>query len=98
MLTTYPTMRGVLYDQPQVAANPTYLQAAGVMERCEVVGGDFFQSVPVAGNAYVLKRVLHDWTNAQSIQILHQCQEAMVREGRAHHRGGDTTRQRARPY
>jgi hypothetical protein len=41
VLTTYPTMRGVLYDQPQVTGNPTYLQAAGVMARCEVIGGDF---------------------------------------------------------
>jgi hypothetical protein len=82
VLTAYPTVRGVLYEQPQVAANPASLQAAGVMERCEVIGGDFFQSVPTAGNAYVLKRVLHDWTDDQSIQILHRCREAMAREGR----------------
>lgn len=82
VLTAYPTVRGVLYEQPQVAANPADLQAAGVLERCEVVGGDFFQSVPAAGNAYVLKRVLHDWTDDQSIQILHRCREAMAREGR----------------
>jgi hypothetical protein len=72
----------VIYEQPQVAANPASLQAADVMERCEVVGGDFFQSVPAAGNAYVLKRVLHDWNDAQSIQILQRCREAMAREGR----------------
>jgi predicted O-methyltransferase YrrM len=81
VLTAYPTVRGVLYEQPAVAANPAVLQAAGVMERCEVVGGDFFQSVPAAGNAYVLKRVLHDWNDAQAIQILHRCREAMAREG-----------------
>jgi hypothetical protein len=82
VLTTYPTMREVLYDQPQVTVHPAYLQAAGVMERCEVIGGDFFQSVPAAGNAYVLKQVLHDWNDDQSIQILQRCREAMVREGR----------------
>lgn len=82
VLTAYPTVRGVLYEQPQVAANPADLQAAGVLERCEVVYGDFFQSVPAAGNAYVLKRVLHDWTDNQSIQILQRCREAMVQEGR----------------
>jgi hypothetical protein len=82
VLTAYPTVRGVLYEQPAVAAHPAALQAAGVMERCEVVGGDFFQSVPAAGNAYVLKRVLHDWNDNQSIQILQRCREAMTREGR----------------
>jgi hypothetical protein len=82
VLTAYPTVRGVLYDEPAVAANPASLQAAGVMERCEVVGGDFFQSVPAAGDAYVLKRVLHDWTDDQAIQILQRCREVMAREGR----------------
>jgi hypothetical protein len=52
------------------------------MERCEVVGGDFFQSVPAASSAYVLKRVLHDWNDDQPIQIIHRCQEAMARDGR----------------
>jgi hypothetical protein len=37
--------------------------------------------VPTAGNAYVLKRVLHDWNDAQAIQILQQCREAMAQEG-----------------
>jgi hypothetical protein len=82
VLTAYPTVRGVLYEQPAVAANPASLQAAGVMEHCEVVGGDFFQSVPAAGNAYVLKRVLHDWADDQAIQLLQRCREAMAREGR----------------
>jgi O-methyltransferase len=38
--------------------------------------------VPAAGNAYVLKRVLHDWNDDQAIQILQRCREAMTREGR----------------
>jgi hypothetical protein len=82
ILTAYPAVRGLLYEQPAVAVNPASLQAAGVMERCEVVGGDFFQSVPAAGNVYMLKRVLHDWTNDQAIQILQRCREAMAKEGR----------------
>jgi hypothetical protein len=82
ILTAYPAVRGLLYEQPAVAVNPASLQAAGAMERCEVVSGDFFQSVPAAGNAYVLKRVLHDWNDDQAIQILQRCREAMAREGR----------------
>ena len=35
----------------------------------EVVGGDFFASVPAA-DAYVMKAILHDWSDADSIRIL----------------------------
>ncbi len=44
-------------------------------DRCEVVGGDFFASVPAA-DAYVLKSILHDWENDRCIEILRTCRAA----------------------
>ena len=38
---------------------------------------NFFQSVPPGGDAYVLKRILHDWSDEQCVQILRCCREAM---------------------
>ena len=46
------------------------LRAAGVDDRCEVVGGSFFETVPEGGDAYLLKAILHDWDDAASIAIL----------------------------
>ena len=46
------------------------LRAAGVADRCEVVGGSFFEAVPGGGDAYLLKAILHDWDDAASIAIL----------------------------
>jgi hypothetical protein len=34
-------------------------------ERCEVVGGSFFEAVPTGADAYMLKSVLLDWDDAK---------------------------------
>jgi len=81
-MNQYPAFRGTLYDRPQVIQEPTYLTASAMMSRAEIVGGNFFESVPAGGDAYVLKRILHDWNDQQSVQILRTCREAMDRKSR----------------
>jgi hypothetical protein len=83
ILSRYPSVQGVLFDQPGVVAGAReLLAAAGVSGRCEVVGGSFFDSVPPGGDAYVLKSVIHDWADAESIAILTTCRRAMPAYGR----------------
>ncbi|MCF6469993.1 methyltransferase [Nonomuraea sp. MG754425] len=78
VLAAHPRLRGVLFDRPQtVEAARRELDAAGVAGRCRVVGGDFFSSVPPGGDAYLLKGVLQDWDDEQSVRILSQCRRAM---------------------
>lgn len=77
ILRQNPGARGVLFDRPQVVQDPAALSAAGLLERCEIVGGDFFRAVPPGGGAYILKRILHDWSDAQCLRILRACREAM---------------------
>lgn len=83
VLDVYPSMRGVLYDQSHVVvdARPR-LAAAGVADRCETVGGDFFESVPMGGNAYMLKHILHDWDDDDCQRILENCRRAIAKDGR----------------
>jgi hypothetical protein len=79
ILATYPGTRGVLFDQPHVVngAGPM-LAATGVADRCEIVGGSFFEAVPAGGEAYLLKAILHDWEDTPSVQILRTCRQAMA--------------------
>jgi hypothetical protein len=83
ILKTYPQARGILFDLPAVveSAQPL-LAAAGVADRCTRVAGDFFQTVPGGGDVYILKRVIHDWDDAQSEAILTQCRQAMAAHSR----------------
>lgn len=82
ILKLYPNIRATLFDQPQVVKNPAYLTKELFGDRWTTVGGDFFQSVPKSGDVYVLKRVLHDWSDAQCVRILRCCREAMSASAR----------------
>jgi predicted O-methyltransferase YrrM len=76
-------LRGVLFDRPEVTSEArATLQAAGVADRCEVVGGDFFDAVPQGADGYILCNVLHDWDDGRAVQILGVCRRAMHDHGR----------------
>jgi hypothetical protein len=77
ILARHPGVRGTLFDLAAVVRNPFSLQEAVSHERWSTAEGDFFQAVPSGGDAYVLKRILHDWSDAQCVQILRNCRAAM---------------------
>src|SRR6185295_2885012 len=80
LLTANPRMRGVVFDLPHVVADaPALLEAAGVAERCEVVGGSFFDdALPAGADGYLLKAVLHDWEDDDAVRILRACRAAVA--------------------
>jgi hypothetical protein len=82
ILSASPKTRGVLYDLPNVVAGANALQAPDIAERCEIVGGDFFQTVPGGGDAYLLSRVIHDWDDAPASTILENCRRRMAPDAR----------------
>jgi hypothetical protein len=79
ILGGYPGLQGVLFDLPAVVSDSdAVLRAAGVADRCRVVAGDFFESVPEGGDAYLLSNILHDWDDDRCAQILSNCRGAMA--------------------
>lgn len=70
-------LRGILFDQAYVLAQPNHVKEAGLAARCEFTPGDFFKTVPAGGDVYVLKRILHDWDDDTAIRILKNCATAM---------------------
>lgn len=82
VLRAHPSVRGVLYDLPEVVRDSGYLAAAGVADRCEILGGSFFESVPGAADVYVVKRILHDWNDETSVRILTNIRRALPAGGR----------------
>ena len=73
ILERHPQLRGTLFDQPSVISKVEHR----FEDRCELVGGDFFDSVPVGGDVYLLKMILHDWGDADCAKILSACRAAM---------------------
>ena len=72
--------RGVLFDQPHVLAGHR-LGELGADDRWELAAGDFFTGAP-PGDAYLLKRILHDWDDEHALRILRQCRRAVSDRGR----------------
>jgi O-methyltransferase domain/Dimerisation domain len=78
VLSHRPKIGGVLFERPgMLELARGYLAEQGVADRCELVDGDFFSSVPAGGDVYVLKSVLHDWDDERCIAILQSCRAAM---------------------
>ncbi len=85
ILARNPDLRGVVYDRVEVVENAkkdVHVRAKGVEGRIELVAGNFFESVPAGADAYVMKYILHDWSDAQSKAILENCRRAMAKGGR----------------
>ena len=82
ILQANPQPSGIVFDLPAVAEGArAYLAAAGLGARCEVVAGDFFDSLP-HGDTYVLSHVLHNWDDVHCVRILQNCRAAMAPAGR----------------
>jgi SAM-dependent methyltransferase len=78
ILRAHPRMTATLFEGPWVAGRARRsIAAAGLGDRCEVVAGDFFASVPAGGDAYLLKHILHDWNDERALTLLESCHRAM---------------------
>jgi hypothetical protein len=67
-----------LFDRPHVVSDaPALLEARGVAKRVTIEAGNFFETVPAGGDAYILSHVIHDWTEEQCLTILGHCRKAM---------------------
>jgi O-methyltransferase domain/Dimerisation domain len=83
ILQAAPKLRGIVFDSPSGSAEASrQLEAHGLSERCEVIAGDFFSSVPRDADAYILKSIIHDWDDDRSVTILRNCREAISADGK----------------
>jgi len=48
-----------------------------VMDRCTLLGGDIFTSVPAGYDAYIMKHIIHDWPDDVCVKILQHCRKGV---------------------
>ena len=83
ILKANPQQQGILFDQPHVLSGAeAIIAAAGVASRCELVSGNFFEYIPEGADGYLLKRVLHNWSDDDALKILKTLRRAMRASGR----------------
>jgi hypothetical protein len=78
ILERSPGLSGVLFDLPHVTGPAReHLGALGLGDRCDVIGGSFFEAVPPGGDAYLLSHIIHDWDEERCLAVLERCREVM---------------------
>jgi hypothetical protein len=83
VLAAHPELTGVLHDTKDgLAQAHKTLDRHGVADRCSLAPGDFFRSVPGGSDLYLIKSVLHDWSDDQAVTILGHCCEVLPPGGR----------------
>lgn len=79
ILRANPLVKGIVVDLPRVAERANArIAVAGLAGRCEFISRDAFQSLPNGGDAYILSRVIHNWNNERSVELLRSCYDAMT--------------------
>jgi len=83
LLANYPHLQGAVLERAEVIADsaPLWASKLGVAERCRYLAGDMFKSAPSA-DAYMMKLILHDWNDDESVRILQNQHEAASPGGR----------------
>ena len=78
-LKTYPHLNAVVLDRPEVISQVDRFWAPrlGLVDRCRYVSGDMFREVPPA-DAYTLKLILHDWSDAECVRILANLRRSVI--------------------
>ena len=83
ILTKHAGSRGILFDLPHVVSKAKDLLASSnVNDRCEIIAGDVFESVPKGGDAYLIKSVLMDESDKKAVAILQRCRSVMAPSAR----------------
>ncbi|MCM6774748.1 methyltransferase [Nocardia sp. CDC159] len=83
VLAAHPGLTGVVFDTTEgLAQAPKTLERQGLTDRCALIAGDFFRSVPQGSDLYLIKSVLHDWTDEQAVTILTHCRAVLPPGGR----------------
>jgi predicted transcriptional regulator len=75
--------KGIIFDLPYVEKSAQeYIQSINLSDKISFVPSTGFFEVPYGSDIYILKRILHDWNDADCVTILKQCYNAMQQDSR----------------
>lgn len=78
ILQKYPQIKGVLFEQPYCIEQGKYLLTQeGVIDRCSLITGSFFDPIFLKADIYLLKKILLNWDDQKALEILKNCRQAM---------------------
>ena len=83
ILKEHPKLQGTVLELESTIKNKELLWAdkMGLADRCKYLAGDMFREVP-RSDAYIMKMILHDWSDDECVKILSNIQKAAPAGGR----------------
>ena len=82
-LQRYPKLKGILFELEHVIGRTREsLKAYGIEDRCSLIEGNFFESLPSGADTYLFRHIIHDWSDEQSVLILKNCRKVIRDHGR----------------
>lgn len=84
LLERYSHLRATVLDLPELAPKSraaATVECPQLLPRLTFVGGNMFEDVP-AGQAYIMKHIIHDWDDASNVRLLSHCAKRMQGNGR----------------
>jgi ubiquinone/menaquinone biosynthesis C-methylase UbiE len=78
ILKSNKNLKGILFDLPEVINRARQnISSKGLEDRCKLETGNFFESVSKGGDAYIMRHIIHDWSDPDAVTILTNCRKAM---------------------
>jgi len=82
ILESHPDLRGMLVDRDASIDEATArFQSLSLADRCELIAADLSETVPPGADVYMLKHVLHGYTDDKAVAILRHCRDLIPAEG-----------------
>jgi len=83
ILKEHANVRGTLAEMAALldAANAAIVKD-GLADRCEATACNFFDSVPVDGDLYFMKHIIHDWADEPALQVLRNIRAVIPADGK----------------
>ena len=88
LLKNNPNLSGILFDLPHAieSAKNLYISKSvntraednkDFLSRCKLIEGDFFKSIPIGADGFIIKNVILNWDDDSAATILKNCLQAM---------------------
>jgi ubiquinone/menaquinone biosynthesis C-methylase UbiE len=78
VLERHPKVRGMLVDREEsIEAATAHFSESAVADRCELIAADLSENVPPGADIYMLKHVLHGYTDDKAVDLLRNCRRPL---------------------
>lgn len=75
--------KGVHFDTAsRIFKAKAVIESKSLGDRCELITGDFWESVPAQADAYIVKNLIHDYDDTKAQKILSNIHQAIASNGK----------------